>query len=337
MRHIRFDKPVVFPEDVPAALSAYDCADATGVRVLGGVPNVTFAATCGSDRYAVRFCNNGYTSDAHLECEVRLLRHLEGEGFAKAPRVVAGKDGRDIQAWGAYRMIAMRFVDGVGGDAVPATRRLCADVGDAVARLRQSVRGFDHRLPPTETFRARSVRLMELLPGTAAHLGWSIDPQGVAAQWAEAILALERLPLPSGVIHTDIWPPNIVCREGRVVAVVDFDDLAYGPSVIDLAAALAEFAIGANNGLDEARAYALVRGFCDAGGSLTLAEQAAIVPGVQASSSAWLACNALHQVSFSESVVYADRLQWLGDAVANAKLGETLAEIYGEASRQSSD
>lgn len=286
---MRFDRPIIQAEEIPSIARLYGLTEPFDVAYLGGIPNVTYrvgaggaggrggAAGAGGSTLALRICNNGYTSPEHLRCELRALRHLQAHGYGLAPVPVPGTDGRFIQSWHGYRVIATAFIEGVAGDQVPLGAAECRQVGAAVARLGAALRGLDHGLPPAESFRARSTRLLDELPRHASALGWPGDFGGVAGQFDRAMRRLETTG-PAGwypAIHADIWPPNTIFRDGTLVGLIDFDDMSYGPVALDIAAVVCEFAFPEADALDEELTRAALAGFRAAGGVLDLPGAAA--------------------------------------------------------------
>ena len=123
------------------------------------------------------------------------LDHLERVGFDGSPRYLGRDDaGRDV----------LTFVEGdVPGDpAEPwaADEDLLAGVGDLVRRLHEASAGFG-----ADT-------------GFAAPAGavWGRD-------LVPPVPGAEPAPEPELIAHCDVTPQNVVVRDGRPVALVDFD------------------------------------------------------------------------------------------------------------------
>jgi homoserine kinase type II len=322
---MRFDRPVLGDADLPAVLAGYDVGEPAGCEYLGGIPNVTYSVRTQRGRYAVRVCNNGYTSVPHLDCEVRALVHLHRHGFHLAPRPVPGLDGRLVQRWRGYRVLVTEFIDGTSADKLTIDAAVCAGVGAAVAGLNRALSGFEHRLPASESFRARSLRLFE----QAGAGGWPLDWPAAVAQWQRAMAELEAAPgFVPVAIHSDIWPPNVICRGGHVVGIVDFDDLAVGPVQLELAAVLTEFACTAGPDLDEDLAAAVLRGFTAAGGALGPGEHRLLVAGIEASCASWLGANVLHGVPYEQSLALVRVLHRLAGEPGRRELAARLAALH---------
>lgn len=130
-----------------------------------------------------------------------LLLHLEAVGFDGAPRHLGtDEQGREVLSW----------IDGdVPLPPYPAwsmTDRALADLGALVRRLHEAAASF---VPP-------------------ASVAWAADwadPTGGAGDPAATIC------------HDDLFPENVVFRDGRVVALIDFAMAAPGRPLWDVAIA----------------------------------------------------------------------------------------------------
>lgn len=339
---MEFDRPDVRPADIPAIALLFGLTEPLEVEYLGGIPNATYRIASAGRTLAVRVCNNGYTSPEHLICELRTLRHLRRYGFDLAPEPVPGDDGELIQSWRGYRVVATAYIDGVAGDRIPLGVPECRQIGAAVARLGAALRGLDHGLSADESFRARSVRLLDGLAGHAPALGWPDEFAGVPGQFDRAMRALETAG-PTGwypAIHADIWPPNTLYRDGTLVGLIDFDDLSHGPPVLDIAAVVCEFAFPEADALDEPLARAALAGFRAAGGDLEPTADspgASLTDAVEALCASWLAANALHQVPFAQSRSLAERLARLADPVSRAGFAQRLTGLWQAAAPRDAD
>jgi hypothetical protein len=133
-----------------------------------------------------------------------LLRHLEAVGFDGAPRH-RGTDeqGREV----------LSYIEGdVPLPPYPTwamTDAALLDLGALVRRFHEAAASF---VPP---------------PGAAWATGWA-DPTATTADAAD----LNRT-----ICHNDLFPENVVFRDGRVVALIDFAMAAPGRPLWDLAIA----------------------------------------------------------------------------------------------------
>lgn len=325
-----FDKPIVSPSDFEE-LGKLFIADAVSnrARYLGGIPNVSIQVASANTQLAVRVCNNGYTSPAHLELELATLQYLNATGFAVAPIPIPGRDGQLVQEWHGYRAFATEFIEGRSADEVDITPAHCEHLGQLIAELTTRLRAFSHPVSPEVSYWSRSARLLDLLSADPIHEAWDLDMSALHAQWRSARDDLRLLIPGDGFIHTDIWPPNVLIVGERIVGIIDFDDMAWGPPFLDLAAAVGEFAVSSELELDGEKFGAMVSGFRAAGGIVGDREMEALLPAITVCYASWLACNALHQVPFLESVTYVERLVALQSRVVRSRFTRELKTAIG--------
>jgi Ser/Thr protein kinase RdoA (MazF antagonist) len=305
-----YERPSISDEDLPLLVSLFCDEPVHSVQRLAGIPNVTFRAATSRTDVAIRISNNGYTSEEHLPYEVALLQHLAASGFPHSPRLVKGRNGEFIQRWRGYRVCATRFILGERADARPITRALCVDIGRAIANLTSQLASFDGPLPESEAYSKRLDEAINLFPAIARRLNWPAEVNAALELWpnirstlAEGVESVRAVP-----IHTDIWPPNVICWENQVTGIVDFDECSFGPSALDLCNALAEFPAFLSDKWDRGLVRAILEGYMALQGESLHEFEDTVVPAMQAACMYWLACNALHGVSYRESQVYVRKI-----------------------------
>jgi Ser/Thr protein kinase RdoA (MazF antagonist) len=330
MSTIGFEKPIVKIHDVETIVKQYRCEHVIRAVYAGGVPNVTFIVEFDSgDPIALRICNVGYTRKAHLEFEVDILSYLEKTGFMWSPRLIPLLDGSGwIGSWGKFPVIATRVITGVTGDNVSATTQLCAEIGKAVGEMRCALSKYEGFLPTGEDFWSRSERLLDELEDFSAQQSWNINPSLVIDTFKNSKKEVQVNDYSDEVVHTDVWPPNVMILDGHLSGILDFDDLAIGPGIIDLAAAISEFGFDRESDiLLEQNVFSMIQSFNKTFIPITYKTGMIILPLIEASYCSWLACNAVHRVPFAESEIYYRRLSQLSSLPKREYLERNLARI----------
>jgi len=323
---MKLDKPVVFLRDIPEIMSSYNLGRVLEAKYLGGVPNVTYRVVTPSTKVAVRICNHGYTSPEHLATEIDLLLHLQAVGFKESPVPIRGTNQKIIQNWRGYPVFAMHLIEGLMGDQVEISCELCHDVGRVIAQMKQHLSSYTGSVPDGESFWERGLRLLKMLPQTSRTMNWRIDTEVVFQQWQQASDKVTRCisELNVGVVHTDVWPPNMICQGNKVVGVVDFDDWAVGPTFIDLIACLTEFPWYNRLDFNPDFAYSLLEGYFSCGGRLSRLERTLLPEAMEMTCASWLACNALHNMQLAESMIYLQKLELLRDQQRRKSLSKVI-------------
>ena len=137
-----------------------------------------------------------------------LLRHVAAGGFDGAPRHLGtDEQGREILSWIEGEVPLPPY------PTWSMTDRTLADLGLLLRRFHEASASFPQFDPTTEA-------------GEAA--AW-------ATAWADPTGGAERTDLT--ICHNDLFPENVVFRDGRVVALIDFAMAAPGRRLWDLAIA----------------------------------------------------------------------------------------------------
>ena len=176
----------------------------------------------GLRRYVVRRCGDAEWKPGHAQAtanEHALLQVLHEAGFA-VPAVYA------LDTTGALLpapYLVMDYIEGTT-EIEPSASAL-----DAMAAFLADL----HRLDPDQL---ELPQREDPIEGARTYL-----PSVPGAQAAQELL-LGRGPLQQrrAVLHGDFWPGNIIWRDGRIAAVIDWEDAAIGDPMCDLAGARLE-------------------------------------------------------------------------------------------------
>ena len=200
-------------------------------------------------------------SEAVLDLQNRTLRHLR-QSLESVPALIAAADGehtiRIRSADGeVYRARLLRYIEGAPlCDFRPHSEELLADIGRTLGALSAAMQDFNHCEKRLD-YRWNIGNLNQV-----ARYGEDLPPAKkalldyFAAQFREEVLP--ALPtLRQSHTYNDPNDTNILVRAKgpeppRVVGLIDFGDMVYGPTVADLAVALAYIMLGAARPLDKA-------------------------------------------------------------------------------------
>ncbi len=207
---------------------------------LPGTRNLNYVLHTDSGRWFVRKRYHGYAAPARIVFDHAVLDHLNKQGVPTFAPIADPTGSRWVRAddavWEVYPFIEGRPFE----EGSPTELRA---LGACVAALHEAGRRFSGRYdklgPRGETdpnvMRAQADEIEQGNPGASEALAryreW-IDA-------AEGVLSDERYAaLPHTIVHGDLQPANVLMRDGRVAALVDFDWCAWRPRVYDLAFAL---------------------------------------------------------------------------------------------------
>lgn len=232
--------------------------------------------------------NQQRLNDATHRYRHNLINRLNERGFP-APMLIPTRDGATLLRLDGRLYEVQAYIDGKDYD--PDRPQQLVSIGTTLAAYHAAVQGF--ALPPDQAqprYSSRSImalteRLIEcdVMGDLSASLAW-YDAR--AAQLRAALPSASYVRLPHCVIHGDMHSGNLRFVGDRVVALLDYDQVAWDARIVDLADALVSFATtrdstnqlmwGTFSGpLDETRAARLITGYTSVS-PLTPAEIAAL-------------------------------------------------------------
>ena len=219
------------------------------------------------DPFKVAFCH-------------QLQLFLAGKQFPLPHLIGTRRDNNSMLQWrhGVYELF--EFIPGQG---YPQTLEATGDSGRVLALYHKLLEAFQSQYtPPSGSYhRAPSVEagLKAIASGRAAGgLGGGPDVapmlQFLLESYRHAAVTVDGLGLetwPKQIVHADWHPGNMLFRDSRVVAVIDYDSARLLPRIIDTANGCLQFSIlGGDEDvtrwpdhLDEARFKRFVRGYDD--------------------------------------------------------------------------
>jgi Ser/Thr protein kinase RdoA (MazF antagonist) len=233
--------------------------EAEGLQLVAHSENVSFrvAARNAETDYVLRLHRPGYSSLEELEAERLWTRALRASGLAVPDALETRQGGHyalvDIPGAGEQRYAGMTtWSEGVPLSDYLAShpdeaerQRIFRRFGEIAAAFHEQSTGW----APPPGFHRRRLGADELL-GSAPFWGrfWE-HPALTAAERERLLGARDRLrgaleaygekPGQFSLVHADFTPDNII-YDGKDLAVIDFDDAAYGWHVYDLASVMFE-------------------------------------------------------------------------------------------------
>jgi len=241
-------------EELHALARSHDLGELTGFEGLeAGTVNTSYRLETPTARWFLRLYEEQGVDGADAEAE--LLLHLARSGVpTPAPRET---EGRAVQLVAGKPAVVFPWVEGdmlCQAGVTPEAARL---LGEALARV--------HLAGPAPGQELGGGRFgPEALLARCPRVATSTDPEArvLASSLEEAVRAAasrRRKDLPSGLVHGDLFRDNVLWREGKIAALLDFESAHRGPFAFDLAVTILAWSF--RDELDTAVARAVLDGY----------------------------------------------------------------------------
>lgn len=228
-------------ETLAELIAAYDVGTLVSAKgIAEGISNSNWMIeTRRRDGSSARFILTLYErriDPADLPFFLALLDHLAARGCA-VPATIHDRAGKSLREVAGRAAALIQFLPGVSPTKPSAAQARA--VGAALARVHLAGRDFQlaraDRLDPAAN-RAALDRIGELQlsaidPALAQAAGWAAD---VATRWPRG--------LPASVIHSDLFPDNVLMLGEEVTGLIDFYFACNGMMAYDLAVTHAAWA-----------------------------------------------------------------------------------------------
>jgi homoserine kinase type II len=250
------DRERFAPSELAVVLSHYDLGVIHSAKEFarGSRRSPKLLLSSDSGRFLLKRRAQGRDDPRRVEFAHALARHLRTRRFP-APTLHETRDGAaTVLALDGRVYELFEFVD---GERFSGSLDETMHAGRTLARFHRAIEGLESAwLPPPGGYHnADAVRSgLNAVPSTAAShdsvIGHEAELLALAQRlhecYDEAAEAAQNCGLrdmPVWIVHGDWHPGNVLFREGRVCAVLDFDSVRRGPQLLDVANGMLQFSI----------------------------------------------------------------------------------------------
>lgn len=220
--------PVLSPELLSFVADHYGLRAVDGATKLGGSFNLNVLV----DGHVVRVYGPWVSAERVMSME-SLRRGLRERGVP-IPALCPGNDGAVWRTFGDSVLEVERYVP---GEPMNSLERLRAGLG-RLAQIHALMADLPMAVPPPmANHLPQELAAVATADAMALVRAWSPTPEEEhLAEVAEALArTLPLIDLPCQPVHGDFWDTNVLWRDDRMVAVLDFDFAGMRPRVDDLA------------------------------------------------------------------------------------------------------
>jgi homoserine kinase type II len=232
----------------------------TGYRsatpITAGTINTNFALETEGGRRFLRI-NEGKAREDVVR-EAAIIEHVAARAVP-TPRPLHARTGEPFGTWDGAYVSLFPWVEGSTLGRAQVGPSEARDAGEALAQLHRAGADYaDHRPGRYEG---------EEIARRFATITAAADP-ALAAAVAELGPALATLTqrrtqaLPLGLIHGDLFIDNVLYHQGRLAALLDFEQASWGRLVYDLAVSVLAFGFGTGDDFRADVTRAFIEGYC---------------------------------------------------------------------------
>lgn len=234
-------------EELAALIANYDVGELVSAKgIAEGISNSNWLIeTRRGDGGGARFILTMYERRidlADLPFFLGLLDHLAARGCA-VPATIHDRAGASLRSMDDKAVALIEFLPGVSPSA--PTPRQAAEVGAALARVHLAAQDFGTRRADRLDPPANAALLARIGRERLA----AIHPAlGAAPALADDVVARWPYDLPASVIHSDLFPDNVLMLGEAVTGLIDFYFACNGMMAYDLAVTHAAWAFDRTGG-----------------------------------------------------------------------------------------
>lgn len=242
-------------EDLESFLAAYDLGEALSFKgIAEGVENSNFYLQTEKGSYILTLYEKR-VREIDLPFFLGLMEHLASHGIP-CPLPVRNKDGRQWARLNNRPAAVLTFLNGLSLRRPEAEH--CASAGDALARLHDAGKDFLLARPNALGHEGWAELAKACLPqadNVQKDLGTLLSAtlEDLTAHWPQN--------LPSGVIHGDLFPDNVLFMGGAVSGLIDFYFACNDAYAYDLAVMLNAWCFETDGGYNVTKGKSLIAAY----------------------------------------------------------------------------
>ena len=245
----------VSDEDLRQFMAEYDLGEALSCKgIAEGIENSNYALTTTTGTYILTLYEKRVNPD-DLLFFLGLMEHLAAAGVP-CPTPIHGRDGEALRRLCGRPVAVVTFLAGMWPRRVASEH--CANLGFALANLHLA--GIDFVMTRANDLSLASWR--PLLARSAACADEVKD--GLAAELSAELAQLEAdwpADLPSGVIHADLFPDNVLFHHGRLSGLIDFYFACTDAFAYDIAICINAWCFEADRSFNITKARRMLRAY----------------------------------------------------------------------------
>jgi Ser/Thr protein kinase RdoA (MazF antagonist) len=228
------------------AATLQELADAYGIGPVresrlftSGFENSNYFIGTDAGKHVLKIYEAAGMSPESIRFEVSVM-DVSFRAGVKSPEVIRNVAGSLTTEHQGKIAILMPFVEGENADKQEIPDAIAAEVGEEMGKMDKACAVFRDGSLTRQGYEFDGTNMLMLEP-KLEHLPDFIDRgefRAVFDSFRELKAAFDALP--SGIIHNDVVLHNLLVKDGRLAAIIDFSDMAFSPYIQNVAVAMAQ-------------------------------------------------------------------------------------------------
>lgn len=192
-----------------------------------GILNSNFLIFTGDKKYVLRI----FEADRTLEQEEQEIKLLEEiSDIIPVPQIVKNKDNKHIVEYNNKKIAIFEHIDGEILVVKNINQGIMREIAWYLGKLHKFSQNHN-----SEKFNRKSRIDLDFYLEEIKKSKIDFEEKERIFLLAEELKKINFDSLPKGVIHSDIFPDNVIVKEGHINGIIDFNETYYGPFIYDLA------------------------------------------------------------------------------------------------------
>lgn len=209
----------------------------------------------------IKVYSHGQSDKDKIVKEIEAIQLFKLNGL-NVPELIYGNNKKIIQEFNGFNIVSSRYIPGKTFDQLEFTPERMQEVGKITAKVIKTAKCLDVNsfkcLNLQEEFEYVRKNLESLIKKKGYNFDLSEYNQNLNLVY-EVIDELDNTK-EKQFLHKDIWPWNLIETENEV-CLLDFNDWAIGPSIIELAVPLLEFSMYQSDKFNIEVAQNIIKGY----------------------------------------------------------------------------
>lgn len=192
-----------------------------------GILNSNFLIFTEDKKYVLRIFEADRTLEEE-EQEIKLLEEISS--IIPVPKIMKSKDNKYITEYNNKKMSIFEHIDGEILISRNINQVIMREIAWYLGKLHKFSQNFD-----LERFNRKSRINLDFYLEEIKKSNIDFEEKEKIFLLAEELKQIDFEILPKGIIHSDIFPDNVIVKEGHINGIIDFNEAYYGPFIYDLA------------------------------------------------------------------------------------------------------